>query len=267
MVDDASDPEPPARPRCALTAVNGPLALHVVLAALGLSACTGEVMVPGGGAAGIPGSDPARPGPGPGRPTPGTPPPSGPSQPDPECASEDPLALESGAKRMTAAQFEHAVRDLFGGRVDVPSTFPESRTGIGATGYSNEPSVNLTSDADAAAMVETTEAIALSLSTPQVLEAVLPCAASAPGRDCALDFVDRYGARAFRRPLTQDERGALIGAFDRTAGDGGSFGDGVAVLAQALLLSPQFLHFVDEGQATGDAVALDGYSQIGRAHV
>ncbi len=117
------------------------------------------------------------------------------------------------------------------------------------------------------------------------LAAALPCSVNIPagvpsaGTDgtsgdidevvaaCAGEFLDRYGDRAFRRPLQAAEREIFAELFANAYEEAG-FANGIEVLIQALLQSPQFLYRVELNQtaplAAADAFALDAYEVASR---
>jgi len=57
---------------------------------------------------------------------------------------------------------------------------------------------------------------------------------------CAGTFIDKFGLRAFRRPLSPDEKARYLKLFDADV-TGGDFKVGVALAVRAMLVSPMFL--------------------------
>ena len=57
---------------------------------------------------------------------------------------------------------------------------------------------------------------------------------------CATTFVEKFGLRAFRRPLEADEKARYLGMFD-AAVTGGDFKTGVTLVVRSMLVSPYFL--------------------------
>ena len=57
---------------------------------------------------------------------------------------------------------------------------------------------------------------------------------------CAGEIVDRLGAAAYRRPLTGDDRDALMGLYESGAAEGG-FEAGVRMALEGILASPRFV--------------------------
>lgn len=68
-------------------------------------------------------------------------------------------------------------------------------------------------------------------------------------RPCAASIIERLGAQAFRRGLTEDDREALLGFYDYGAEDGG-FEIGIRTALEAMLASPHFVFRFEE--APGD---------------
>ena len=92
--------------------------------------------------------------------------------------------------------------------------------------------------------------VAASLADRAVLEsyaALVPC----PSQDmaCAQSFVNTFGLRAFRRPLTSDETARYLALFDPgvTSGD---FKVGVSLVIRGMLVSPYFLMRSELGTET-----------------
>jgi hypothetical protein len=90
--------------------------------------------------------------------------------------------------------------------------------------------------------------------------AVLPCAPLVGSEeDCALEFIETFGARAFRRPLTQGDISRYQALFDVSSKDDG-FDQGVYWVIAAMLQSPNFLYKPELGEHVGDGTyELTGY--------
>ncbi len=74
----------------------------------------------------------------------------------------------------------------------------------------------------------------------------MPCPIETADDACIGDFIDDFGARAFRRPLDDDDRADLRAAFDagRAEGDARS---GIASVIEVALQSPEYLYRVELG--------------------
>ncbi|HVZ34118.1 MAG TPA: DUF1592 domain-containing protein, partial [Polyangiaceae bacterium] len=79
--------------------------------------------------------------------------------------------------------------------------------------------------------------------------ALVTCQQTAP--DCPSTVVQKFGLRAFRRPLTSDEtsRYAALFASDLTGGD---FDQGLKLALTSMLISPNFLYRSEVGEKRAD---------------
>ncbi|HEY6880709.1 MAG TPA: DUF1592 domain-containing protein [Polyangiales bacterium] len=85
---------------------------------------------------------------------------------------------------------------------------------------------------------------------------LVPCQAS--DASCARTFVTKFGLRAFRRPLRDDElaRYTAMFASDLTNGD---FDTGLSLAISSMLISPNFLYRSEVGEAAGGVYRLTQY--------
>lgn len=140
-------------------------------------------------------------------------------------------------RRLTTAQYRNTIRDLFGGAVEPSASFPTTQV---HKSYSSNPAHNVVSLPTASELLTAAEDVAAAVIDD--VDAVVTCE-GAMDQACAAAFVDDFGARAFRRPLEDDERTALLGLYDLGAADG--FADGIGTVVVAVLQSPQFLYLVE----------------------
>ena len=84
-------------------------------------------------------------------------------------------------------------------------------------------------------------------------DALMPC--DEPSAVCAGTFIEEFGRRAFRRPLTEDDRDRYLSLFVTAATDEG-FRGGVRWVIAAMLQSPHFLYRSELGTDTGDGFSL-----------
>lgn len=89
------------------------------------------------------------------------------------------------------------------------------------------------------------------VSDTPIRRAVFTCRPTGPQDEhgCASSIIERLGAQAFRRPLTDHDREALMNFYDYGAKDGG-FEYGVRTALEAMLASPHFVFRFEE--APGD---------------
>lgn len=75
---------------------------------------------------------------------------------------------------------------------------------------------------------------------------------------CATAFIESFGLRAYRRPLSNDEKQSLRALYDASATTWG-FSDAMTVLTSAMLSAPQVLYLVELGKDDGKGLKLTGY--------
>lgn len=124
---------------------------------------------------------------------------------------------------------------------DVTATFPLETRPQGYP-FDNNAEAGLVT----AAHVEAYLAAATTLATKA--PAVSPCRPGGDARPCAEAFVQRFGRKAYRRPLTSDETtryvGLALGERD--------FDAGLTRVAEAMLSSPHFLYRSELGEPQAD---------------
>ena len=94
------------------------------------------------------------------------------------------------------------------------------------------------------------------------LDGLLPCDPDEIGETaCAIEFVETFGRRAYRRPLLGEDIDRLMLAYDSARVDQG-FSDGIRLLITTMLQSPHFLYRVELGTpdpASENVVRLTSY--------
>ena len=169
-------------------------------------------------------------------------------------------------RRLSNAEYRNTVRDLLG---DSPAT--ESLVATATHSFPSETeSLGFRNNADYLG-VSTLSAQAYVDAAEQFLEpiaansAFLSCAPTAGAEmDCARTFIDSFGRRAFRRPLTADESTQYAAIFQKslTAYD---FQSAVRATAFAFLQSPKFLYRVEFGAApSGSSTRPSPYEMANR---
>src|SRR5690606_12201122 len=121
-----------------------------------------------------------------------------------DCAADNPVPSE--ARLLTRLQYDNTVRDLFRGVVGehFAQGFPPENEvlGFGTNAEFHRATPWLTEGHMSAA--ERIAALAVAR-----LPELTPCAEAAD-EACAWSFIVEYGARAFRRPLTDEESAPLL---------------------------------------------------------
>jgi hypothetical protein len=96
---------------------------------------------------------------------------------------------------------------------------------------------------------------------------VIPCTPSGDGSACAQQFIQQFGRRAFRRPLTTEEvaRFTLLYTNRATLTATGTFDEATQLILRAFLLSPSFLTRAEISEtAEGSSFVLNGYEVASR---
>jgi hypothetical protein len=152
-------------------------------------------------------------------------------------------------RRLTKAQYENTVVDLFGPNVKPGSEFPGANV---AGGFSNNLTFNVVDESGAEAIMHAAEAV--SAQVVKQLPSLIACDAAKSGEDACFEaFVTKVVRRAYRRPVTADESALLKKVFQKTRPDS-TFADAIGAALEVVLQSPQFLYLSESGDAkTADA--------------
>ena len=164
-----------------------------------------------------------------------------------------PRLLRPSVRRLTNAEYDAAVQSLLG-TTQTPSTNfpPDSRQAVNFTlndGQRMDPVLAKALDDAAIALVA--EARAANKFTT-----LAPCSnATTGGQACAQTFIKSFGAKAYRRALTDEEVTALTTLY--TAGaTGGAYNDGIDLVTRGLLQSAGFLYITQLGSGSSSPVTL-----------
>src|SRR5215471_13846494 len=133
--------------------------------------------------------------------------------------------------RLTRSEFDNTARDLLG--IDMqPSTMLAPDT-VGSVDQRAWDGFQAAADALATQL----------MATPAARAKVIPCTPSGDGTACAQQFIQQFGQRAFRRPLTTAETTRFQTLYTNRAmiTAGGTFDQAAQLIIKAFLLSPSFL--------------------------
>ena len=169
---------------------------------------------------------------------------------------QDPSAVILGSspvRRLTNVEYENTIRDLIGD--DAPALPEQPSDAVLEGSFENDAQSLGPSDVriaryETAALRLGEHAVNSSLAR----ERVLPCASA--DADCGNQFVESFGKRAFRRPLTADELDRWIAFFEaqRVSID---FDAAVQLTISAMLQTPQFLYRLENQASAVDADQLE----------
>lgn len=157
-----------------------------------------------------------------------------------------------GVRRLTRAELRQTLLDLTG--VD-PGNDIEFLPADSTTPFDND----YTLQAPSAALVEALNAIAgrqaaAVMADIALRDALVGCTPSGPDdRACLQSFVETFGRRALRRPLTTEEVSALV-ALDRFSIEESDFYVGVALALRVLLQDMELVYRIEIGEPIAGGV-------------
>ena len=176
--------------------------------------------------------------------------------------------LKVAVRRITETQYRHTIADVFGAEIKINARFePEKREeGLLAIGSAQ---LSLTSSG-----FEQYFSLASSISD-QALGATrrtgsVQCKPVNPAQAddaCARQFIEKYGIRLFRRPLTEPETLARLKTASIGASQAGDFYAGLKLALTSLLVAPEFLFRMETAEAdpaNPRHYRLDGYTKASR---
>jgi hypothetical protein len=155
----------------------------------------------------------------------------------------------SGLRRLTVSQYTRSVQALFGASTVVPT---ELEPDPSFNGFESVAAGDITLSVRATEQYETA---ALALANPAFQNtttraALVGCDLStAPDTGCARQFLERFGRRAWRRPLTAAEVDRYLGVAQNATQVLQDAWGGMAYAVAGLLQSPHFLFRVELGTA------------------
>jgi hypothetical protein len=159
--------------------------------------------------------------------------------------------------QLTDDEYVAVVRSVFGvslAPADVPSTEPGSNTAY--TNYSERRQIG-----DAAVTAYDRAAEAIGAQAASKLASLVPCAAADAGTDdagavegCIEAFLHKTAARAFRRPVSDEEVTDWMALYRLAAATDGPAA-GVGLVLQEIVMSPYFLFRTELGTGAATATA------------
>ncbi len=152
--------------------------------------------------------------------------------------------------RLTPADYEASIRDAVGENLDIAGLITaDERVG----GFSNNADVLDVNDVTAEQLM----AVAQLVSGRVVARlGELAPQNGCIDRDCARRFVRSFGEKMFRRPITDEESGALMTLYDTGRDVGGTYAAGIALAAQGIVQAPQTIYRSELGSAGESLTAL-----------
>ena len=148
-------------------------------------------------------------------------------------------------RRLTHAQYDNTVRDLLGDFSKPALRFPPEDY---VDGFKNQ----LTAQGMPPLLIEAYSTAAEKIATNAFrvgdINHLIPCKYSSPeDTKCRDEFIRKFGLRAFRRPLSEEEVQRYGTVFSEQAKTTKKFLEGARVVVEAMLQSPNFLFHVEAG--------------------
>ncbi len=159
----------------------------------------------------------------------------------PACDPETPGPRQ--LRRLSHEEYRNTTRDLLGVSSDPAASFAADDV---VAGFDNNAGVLDVSSL----LADQYRAAAESLAAETVIAPLLPCAPEGAEAACATLFIEDFGLRAFRRPLTTDDIDRYYTLWASVAHQEG-FEEGVRWVITAMLQSPHFLYRMELGENDG----------------
>ncbi len=167
-----------------------------------------------------------------------------------ECA--DRVLPDQPLRRLSSSQYHNTLRDLFGAELALDmimgSLFPVTQID---SGFEGDAEANVVNTAESNAIEDNAARIAASIvaGPDPFMQSLCGLSAGYGGGDvdgCVDGFIDDFGARAYRRPLTEGERGIARGLYDALRAEQPAV-EAFAGLVQLFVQAPALLYRVERG--------------------
>lgn len=176
-------------------------------------------------------------------------------------------------RRLSSTQYHNTLRDLFGPELGAElidgSLFPLTQI---SAGFVNDAEANVVNTAESNAIEDSAERVATELlADPDRYAAeLLPCDVPSTQDDAAIDaciddFIEQFGLRAYRRPLTESELMIARGLYDELRAEQSAL-EAWSALVQYFVQAPALLYRVERGLGTtrSGLVRLSDYEMASR---
>jgi hypothetical protein len=148
-------------------------------------------------------------------------------------------------RRLSNDEYDATIKTLLGDTTGYASAFPTDSV---VNGFTNNTDVQDVAPALAEQLLAVAERVAAKAATNA--DTLLGCKL-ADGEACVQPFIERFGQRAWRRPLDNAEREDLLGVFRAGSASHGPT-IGLQLLLETFLISPSFLYRVEVGAPVPD---------------
>lgn len=196
---------------------------------------------------------------------------------DPICTAEQITPVKSPLRRLTRFEYNNTVRDLLGDTTEPANAFPAEEEPLG---FSNDAqALNVTPIlAEKYLLIAEQVSARAAADIAKLTGCPADMADAAVLAGCATSFIEKFAKRAYRRPLTDDERAELQAIYAAAAAlyaDDpnpvvAAHREGIQMVIEAVLQSPAFLYRVELGEglsavdAAGEIMPLTSYEMASR---
>lgn len=170
-------------------------------------------------------------------------------------AKSCPSVLDPGPsrlRRLNRREYNNTVTALLFDSTDPAKDFPSDERRLN---FDNNAEVLTVSPPLVEAYLQTAEALATRAVATNFAK-IVPCDPAKNAAACETQFLETFGKRAFRRPLSSDELSIFRKVFDQGALT--DFKTGVALVIEATLQSAPFLYRAELGDPAGASVMSGG---------
>lgn len=183
------------------------------------------------------------------------------AHPSEEGACATALEAPAEARLLTRSEYRRSVQDLLRTDLDPTGSFPSEPV---VAGFENDASSHRANPLLVEKHAEAAARLAADL-VERGMDAVFTCQDDLSDSSCAAAFIQAFGLRAYRRPLTAGEFGSLLSLYERAAPNLGHEA-ALGAIVEVALQSPQFLYRVEApiSKARGSTVPLGPYEMASR---
>jgi len=163
-------------------------------------------------------------------------------------ASDNPL-LPARVRRLTNAEYAGSVFALLGVSAEATTAgFPRDATQ--RLGFSVNDA-QIVSSVLAGQLDSAAQAVVAAGRQIGQFDLLAPCGdPTSDGEICARSFIQSFGARGYRRPLTAEDIDPLLALYRAGAGEGGTYDAGIDFVTRAILQAPAFMYLTELGDST-----------------
>jgi Protein of unknown function (DUF1592)/Protein of unknown function (DUF1588)/Protein of unknown function (DUF1595)/Protein of unknown function (DUF1585)/Protein of unknown function (DUF1587) len=180
----------------------------------------------------------------------------------------DALQIKVALRRLTESQYRHTIADVFGPEIKINARFePEQRVDMLLAIGSAQLSLTSSGFEQYFALASSVSDQVLSEKQRTTSVPCKPADATRGDDSCARLFLESYGERLFRRPLTQAEISARLRTASTGAKQSSDFYSGLKLALTSLLMAPEFLFRVETAEpdpSNPRQYRLDAYTKASR---